>query len=100
MYLNDESDSISCTSLINSCMDDDDYNSICNKLSGVEYLSNVYYSLNSPLIFDELFEFLKFIRGEPYRKSWNLALWKKRRDAIKRLNNNLRTIKSPDKIHN
>lgn len=84
MDLNDESDSISCTSTINSCMDDDDYNSICNKLSGVEYLSNVDYSLNSPLIIDELFEFLKFIRGEPYRKSWNLALWKKRTDASKR----------------
>lgn len=45
----------------------------------LEGLSYVDYSLNSPLISDEVEEFLFFLRGRLYRPLWNLKLWNTRK---------------------
>lgn len=66
---------------------------------GVEYLSNVDYSLNSPLIRDEMEEFVKFLKGLPSRKSWNVNIWNKRRQAIKKVNFNLQNLIEPTEFH-
>ncbi|AJG39196.1 RNA-dependent RNA polymerase [Wuhan Insect virus 7] len=45
-------------------------------------LNNVDYSLNSPLLPDEVGEFTRYLNGQPYQRRWSDKLWKKRRLAF------------------
>jgi len=67
--------------------------------TGVEYLSNVDYSLNSPLLEDDIKEFIKYSRGLPHRQSWNLKLWKSRVAVLDKLRCQLSLFAAPDEFH-
>lgn len=67
--------------------------------TGVEYLSNVDYFLNSPLLEDEIKEFIKYSRGLPHRQSWNLKLWKSRVAVLDKLRCQLTLFAAPDEFH-
>nr|URG17365.1 MAG: hypothetical protein [Rhabdovirus sp.] len=42
---------------------------------GMEYLNNNDYSLNSPLIIDEVEQLTNFLKGLPYDRRWNENKW-------------------------
>ncbi|AMK09277.1 RNA-dependent RNA polymerase [Pararge aegeria rhabdovirus] len=65
----------------------------------LEGLINVDYSLNSPLISDEIDEFLLYIRGRPYRTSWNQKLWLHRKLALTHVGIKPDHIKPPSEFH-
>ncbi|AOX47517.1 L protein [Orgi virus] len=65
----------------------------------INFLSNYDYSLNSPLIIDELENLYNFLVGISYRPSWNLNKWKNFRDAIKKVNFKLSNLRKPDQFH-
>ncbi|APG78684.1 RNA-dependent RNA polymerase [Hubei lepidoptera virus 2] len=75
------------------------FNHQSERSSPLEGLSNVDYSLNSPLISDEIDEFLKFIQGVPYRKSWNKRLWSHRKDLLKEFNVDPCKIRPTSEFH-
>nr|QTJ62263.1 RNA-dependent RNA polymerase [Bactrocera tryoni rhabdovirus 1] len=45
----------------------------------MEFLNNVDYSLNSPLIIDEIEGFIKYLRSDVIESRWEESLWMKRR---------------------
>lgn len=67
--------------------------------NAVDYLSNVDYSLNSPLISDEIEEFMKFLRGHSYRKSWNMTTWRYRKEVINHYHDTKSNLIHPADFH-
>lgn len=101
MDLYDECDLATSMSYEDVIPDLDDFESLPpSAKTGVEYLSNVDYSLNSPLLEDEIREFLKYSKGLPYRQSWNLKLWKSRLSVLDKLKCQLSMFVQPNEFHN
>lgn len=63
---------------------DSDFDQWSKGPAGVEYLSNVDYSINSPLIADELTEFTKYLLDHSYKERWSLYLWRQRQIIMKK----------------
>lgn len=62
-------------------------------------LVNVDYSLNSPLISDEIEEFIKFLRSQSHRSSWSPNKWTNFKNGLKHYGIHCNNIKSPSNFH-
>ncbi|CAH4029030.1 unnamed protein product [Pieris brassicae] len=79
VFGDDESVNPSSTNL--STIIDEDYDQFYKENRGTEDLSNVDYSINFPLISDEVDDFRKYI---PFRRSWNINVWKQRKEVVQK----------------
>lgn len=63
--------------------DIDSEEALISKISETsKHLNNVDYSLNSPLIQDEVQEFCHFAKGRPFARRWNIDLWIRRKSCF------------------
>lgn len=51
------------------------------------------------LIVDEIDEFIQYLHGQPYRRGWNLSLWKKGQTTIQKTPLNLQRFIKPVEFH-
>lgn len=64
-----------------------------------EYINRFDYNLNSPLVSEDLDNFLDFLNGRSHIQLFEKDIWKHKRSWIENLNINKEDLKGPDYFH-